>query len=807
MASVAVVEKSQIEKPSDLNKRGDSKAEAQYKRWVSEIDKAEKHYEKYNKRVDKIYKIYRAESDSKSSGRKYNALWSLTSTLQPNLFSKLPKPYIERRYRDNDPIARMASRILERALTYVVDCDDMFDATSAAVDDYILAARGTIWNRYAPEFDLRTSEKKNYIANDNAEIPDEAEVGEDDHGKFYREQYEELTNEELETDHIQVKSFIVPASSNWKQIPWVGKKVLMTRTELETRFGKKKGKAIPLYFKSDGSRYNKDSDPQEMDGLFLMAEVYEIWVKESRKVVWICRDHPEIIDEIDDPLELRNFWPTPKPLFDTLTNNSLIPVPGFKYYEDIAQELDDVTYRISLLVDTIRVVGVYDQSLGDIIQRITSQTEDNDMIPVKNWQAFMDGGGLKGAMQFLPIEQIIVVLEKLYKARSELVRELYEITGISDIIRGSTNANETATAQKIKGNYAGKRLKRMQDKVERFVREDLEIKAEIICAHYSDDTIMRISNAEEICVGPDGQFSKEMFQQAVALLKNNLLRHFRIKIDTRNLADEEISADREQGTMFIQSLTGLMSQVMPVAQTMPQLAKVVKEVIMFGVRMYPVARSVESSLEQALDDLSKNVPPPEQKSAGKAGPSPEELEIERDKVKLERERLGLERSKFALESWAKKKELQLKELQLKNDNDNKQLNERRQAAAKKGDLEVKHRELDQNDRHKQMDVGLEREAAHREDAQAQADRELEERRSAEERQDSHMERMHQAEQADIDRDREDRRDVAKHTLEVELSAADIAHRRIDRDDGAARHSDEMKMRKAESKAAASSKKK
>jgi len=792
MASVAVVEKSQIEKPSDLDKKGDSKKEAQYKRWVSEIDKAEKHYEKYNKRVDKIIKIYRAESDSKSNGRKYNALWSLTSTLQPNLFSKLPKPYIERRYRDNDPIARMASRILERALSYVVDCDDMFDATSAAVDDYILAARGTIWNRYSPEFDLRTSEKKNYIANDNTEIPDEAEIGEDEKGKFYQEKYEALTNEELETDHIQVKSFIVPAASNWKQIPWVAKKVLMTRTELETRFGKKVGGKIPLYFKSDGSRYNKDSDPQEMDGLFLMAEVYEVWVKESRKVVWICRDHPEIIDEIKDPLELRNFWPTPKPLFDTLTNNSLIPVPGFKYYEDIAQELDDVTYRISLLVDTIRVVGVYDQSLGDIIQRITSQTEDNDMIPVKNWQAFMDGGGLKGAMQFLPIEQIIVVLEKLYKARSELVRELYEITGISDIIRGSTNANETATAQKIKGNYAGKRLKRMQDKVERFVREDLEIKAEIICKHYSEETIMRISNAEEICVGPDGQFSPEMFQQAVGLLKDNLLRHFRIKIDTRNLADEEISADREQGTMFIQSLTGLMSQVMPVAQTMPQLAKVVKEVIMFGVRMYPVARSVEASLEQALDELSKNVPPPEQKSAGKAGPSPEELELKRDELRIRREELGLERSKFALDSWLKKKDVALREMQLANDNEAKKLNERRQAAAKKGDLEAKHLEIEQKDRHKQIDVELEREQAQIEAAQAEADRQDEARRAAEDR-------AHEAQQADVDREREDKRDVAKHTLEVEKAGVSAAEARMKREDNRSQHKDKMKAQSESAK--------
>lgn len=797
MAAVAV-EKSQVERPSDLTKGGDPRAEAQFKRWVSEIEKAEKHYEKYNKRVDKIVKLYRAESDTKGKARRYNALWSMTSTLQPNLFSKLPKPYIERRYRDNDPVARSASRILERALTYVVECDDMFDATSAAVDDYILAARGAIWNRYSPEFDLRTSETKKRYANDN-EVPEGAEVGEDEQGKFYQETYEELANEELETDHIQVKSLVMPPASNWKQLPWLAKKVLMTRTELERRFGKT-GKKIPLLFKSDGSRYEKDSDPQEQEGLFLTAEIYEIWVKETRKVLWICKDFHEIIDEIDDPLELRNFWPAPKPLYDTLTNNSLIPVPGFKYYEDISQELDDVTYRISLLVDSIRVVGVYDQSLGDVIQRVTAQTEDNDMIPVKNWSAFTDGGGMKGAMQFLPIEQIIVVLEKLYKARAELVRELYELTGISDIIRGSTNANETATAQKIKGNYASKRLKRMQDKVERFAREDLEIKAEIICKHYDPETILRISNAEEICLGPDGQFSQELFGQVIELLKNNLLRHFRIKIDTRSLADEEITADREQGTQFIQAVTGLISQAMPVAQTMPQLGRVLKDVIMFGVRMYPVARSVEASLEQALDDLAKNIPPPEQKGAGKAGPSPEELEIKREEIKVQREQLGLERSRFNFETWFKRKQLLLEETRMQNDNDNKKLNERRQAAAKKGDLEAKHRELDIKDKHKAADIAVDREDAERESEERQADRDYEQ-------QDADFERMYQAEQANIDRDREDKRDVAKHTLEVERSAADIAHKRIDRDDGAARHNDEIELRKAETKAAANKSKK
>lgn len=663
MAELAAI--SQVDTPRDIGREGSTGSRTEAKsseRWKSEIERATKHQKDYLKRVDKITARYRVEN-TRSRGaddnqRRYNVLWSMVNALQPNLFMKLPKPFVDRRYSQKDPIARYASIVLQNVLAYTADNDDTHDSVSAAVDDHILAARGVVWARYQPEFDLRHSETKVHYEDDK-EVPENAEKGQDEKGKFYREQYEEPTWEEVETDHVQLVNFIHPAASSWKQVPWVGKRVLMTKDEMTKRFGEEIAKEVPLMYRPDGSKVEeKASRPDESDGLFRVAAVYEIWHKVSKKVYWVCLECPYLLDEREDPLKLKNFFPCPRPLYGTLTNNSLVPVPDFKYYESIANELDDITQRIMLLTQSLRVVGVYDASLGDIVKRITEETDENDMIPVENFQSLADGGGLKGALEFLPIEQIMVVVAKLYEARTALLAELYEITGMSDIIRGTSDPADTATAQRLKGQYASARLKRRQRSVARFARELLEIHAEIICTHYSDDMIMRISNADQIVVNQDGQFDQAMWQQVVALLRNEPMRMFRVKIDNETLAGDELEQNREQGIQFVQAVGQMLSQVIPAMEKNPALGKVARETLMFAVRLFPMARSLEGQMESALDEMA-NTPPP-QPPPPPAELSPDQLmQIEMKKLEIEDKRIDLETRKLEFEQWKGRWELHL----------------------------------------------------------------------------------------------------------------------------------------------------
>jgi hypothetical protein len=110
------------------------------------------------------------------------------------------------------------------------------------------------------------------------------------------------------------------------------------------------------------------------------------------------------------------------------------------------------------------VRGVYDAS-QPALQRLLTEGDNNTLIPVDNWMAFGEKGGLKGAIDLLPIDMLAATLNQCYQARADIKNQIYEITGLSDILRGASFASETATAQQIKGQFASLRLRAMQEDV------------------------------------------------------------------------------------------------------------------------------------------------------------------------------------------------------------------------------------------------------------------------------------------------------------------------------------------------------
>src|SRR6185503_7736115 len=95
---------------------------------------------------------------------------------------------------------------------------------------------------------------------------------------------------------------------------------------------------------------------------------------------------------------------------------------------------------------------------------------ENRLIPVEDWPAWADKGGLKEFIQWMPIQQVAETLIQLYDARDKVKATLYEITGIGDIMRGNTQPTETATAQLLKTNFVTRRVQPQQKDVARLAR-------------------------------------------------------------------------------------------------------------------------------------------------------------------------------------------------------------------------------------------------------------------------------------------------------------------------------------------------
>lgn len=586
-------------------------------KWLNCISSYDNEFKKWEARTNKIVKRYRDDNRNQNTNEtaKFNILWSNVQTLIPAVYARLPKADVSRRFGDNDPVARVASQLIERALDYEIEHYTDFRSTMKhAVEDRFLGGRGVAWVRYEPH--VRTQDMPEDGLQVTEDVDEADEYGEKQVKNVMTldgalgeevEPQEEIEYECAPTDYVHWKDFGHSVARTWEEVTAVWRWVYMTKESLAERFGEEMAKKIPL---DAGPETNKQYTTQNKD--FTRAKICEIWDKESGKVFWISKSCPQVLDERDDPLELENFFPCAKPLYATMTSDTLVPVADFVLYQDQATELDILTDRIDGLVKALRVRGVYDAS-QPALQRLLTEGDNNTLLPVDKWMAFSEKGGLKGSIDLLPLDTLSNALLQCYRARDEIKNQIYEITGISDIVRGQTAASETATAQQIKGQYAGLRLRAMQEDVALFASELFQLKAQVICTKFQPATIMQYAAADAM-----QDADKALIPQALELIKNKPLRSFRIQVDSDSLVQIDENQNKRDRVEFLQAMGGFLSQAVPMGAQAPELVPMLIELVKFGVGAYKKAEPIEGMIDQAMDQLkmkqqkaSETPPPPD----------------------------------------------------------------------------------------------------------------------------------------------------------------------------------------------------
>ena len=555
-------------------------------KWLRIIAAYEKEFAPWERRVKRLLEKYTDAKAQQRKTAKFNILWSNVQTLVPAVFSRLPKPDVSRRFKDNDPVGRVASLILERALEYEVEhYPDYPTSLRDAVYDRFLGGRGVNWVRYEPHTkQVATPEDGVQITEDQDEAPTQ----------------EVLDYECCPVDYVHWKDFGHQVARTWAEVDCVWRKVYMGREALVERFGEELGNEIPLDTKPEELK----KTPGANDGDY-QAVIYELWHKPSGKAIWISKSQPTPLDVRDDPLGLEEFWPCPKPLFATLTTDSLIPTPDFTLYQDQAEELDILSDRIDGLIKALQVKGVHDAAIPEL-KRLFTEGGNNDLIPVKNWAAFAEKQGLKGSIDLVDLTPIFNALLAAYQAFDQVKAHVFEITGISDIVRGATDANETLGAQQLKGQYANLRLRDMQNGVSEFACELLRIKAQIICSKFQPQTIMMIGAVDQL-----SEADRPFVDQAIALLKSGPLRSFRIDVEADSLVMMDENLEKEQRVAFLGAVSGFLKEAI---QAPPSLAPLLGQLLKFGVSGFKVGKTVEGDidqfLEQAKQQAANPAPPP-----------------------------------------------------------------------------------------------------------------------------------------------------------------------------------------------------
>jgi hypothetical protein len=588
------------------------------KYWQEQLDLAKKDHQEWLESGDEVVKRYKRGKE-KGGQKKLNILYSNTEHLRAALYGRSAKPDVRRRFGSEDKIASIAGEVIEKGLVYVNETYDNDRQIELGILDYLLPGRGVIRVEYEP------------VIVDG-----------------------QITKQKLCDQFVYWKDFLCMPARTWGDIQkngWVSFRHTMTRDELVNNFGDV-GSEVPLNWSPDiADRAQKPDD----DSL-TKAEVYEIWDVVSKSRYWIVEGFDRTLRVDPDPYGLEDFFPLPEPPAYYFTTDTIIPDPEFHVYKDQADDLDEITNRISRLTKALKRRGVYDASFKEL-QRLAT-AGDNVFLPVENYAALASKGGLEKSFETEDISVIAGVLVQLYQYRDLLIQAIWELIGIADIMRGSSAASETLGAQELKAQFGSQRLKRRQRTIQHWVAGLLKIKAEILAEHFEPEILQEMTGVMLVPPPPppppqltgDPQQDQMMIQQftqaqqahqaqvqeiqgVMELLRSDKLRSYRIDVETDSTVFEDAEAEKASRGKMIEAITLFIQAWGPAAAAAPEIGPLAFELLKFGIGPFKGTRQIDDAIEQAATAFASK--PPQQDPAAQA--EAQKVQLEQQKAQAEQQ--------------------------------------------------------------------------------------------------------------------------------------------------------------------------
>lgn len=620
------------------------------RKYLGIIDQYDKAFNDWTKRSRKLWKIYteerrpKADQSTGSDARRMSLFWSNISTLQPAVYARTPAPNVTRRFKDDDPVARSAAEIVERSLITSYDTGKFDTILRQCRDDFLIPARGTAWVRYEADTDKIMDQEGNPL-NERGEP-----VGEDESPA------EEIKGERICYDYVNWEDFGHNVARTWDEVTCVWRRAYMSKSEGVKRFGKAKWATVAV---ADNSLSPADSDRADdtKQAVMQKAVVYEIWCKASNRVYFIARGAQEPLEVVAPYLQLSDFFPCPKPAYGTISTSSLIPTPDYVFYQDQVEEIDALTGRIAALQQALKLIGFYaggpEGEGSPEIEKALQPGFENRMIEVRSWAAFKDGGKDGVPIIWLPVEHVATILKECVLLRKQLIDDVYQITGISDIMRGEGDKEETATAQNLKSQWGSIRIRERQNALAVFARDLSRIAGEIMADKFQPETLMEMSNlklptqaevdqkmaamqAQALQTGQPAQMPQKppvTIDAVVALLRDDRLRTFKIDVETDSLVEADQQKEKAAAVELLTAVGEFAAKIGPICQSMPPLTPMFGALLQHAVRRFKPPASLEEMIETAMEKagmLLSNPQPPQ--------PSPDEqIKLEATKVKTQAE--------------------------------------------------------------------------------------------------------------------------------------------------------------------------
>lgn len=563
--------------------------------WKQQIETAKSNLKSYFRDVETCEKAYH------NTDLNYNVFYSNVEILKANLCIANPKPDIQRRFLKRLEKDKLKSntyadvaKVLNGAVEFVSDVSCLDEEISDAVKNAVVCGRGILWLDYEPTISVNES------------------------GEEY------ISDREIRIESLMPQEFLYSSAEKEKNIWWVARRHLLSREDIKRRFG---------YNPSEAELQFKQEDETQLK----RGEVWEIWDKNSKKRAFILVTdvRQKFLEVVDDPYKLEGFFPCD--CLDFITR-ATVPVPEYMIYHKQADLLEIVCKKAAQIEDEIKYVTVIGSQDKGIAQRITA-AQNGAVISIPTADMV---NAVESLIATTPVDKAILLLEHLQIEKEKLKQNIYDITGISDIMRGATEAQETATAQKIKGLFGSLRFQTRQKEVQNFRKNIYKIIAEIIAEHYDEETLSEMTctylpteedklsivmaqrQGAQLTSDQLNILNEPTWGDVMYILRNDKLRNYTVDIETVATAFD----DMEQQNAAIKDLTNLYLSMVQYADSLsPATLKGFIPLIKMNLSSVKISSAVGNQLEEAIESAYKEA---EEEAQQPQEPNPEIMKIQSD---------------------------------------------------------------------------------------------------------------------------------------------------------------------------------
>ena len=566
--------------------------EGQYEYWHEEMGASGKARKNWHKQSDKIVKRFidsRRDTPVAPSAAsvpfRLNLFHANVVTLTSLLYGRTPKVDVSRRYADpNDDVSRVASEMMERILNNdISDNGDEYDCVlRSTLQDRLLSGLGCARVRYEAEFETVTN---NVIGMDGLQIE----------GQTVEE--EQLVFEKAPVDYFFWRDVLWGWTRSWSKLPWLAYRSYVTKDEATARWGDEAARGL-TFKKQMVTDDESESDGSSSDSPWQKAEVWEIWDKEKRNIVFYSEGYSKILETKEDTLGLNGFFPSPPFFLANPTTTLYEPTPDYHLAQDLYNEIDKLQTRIAIITEAVKVVGLYNSDGSESVGRMFKEGVDNTLIPVDNWAIWGENGGMQGNIDWFPIMDVVGALDKLRELRDEQIQLLYQVTGMADVMRGGGGQYEGTGQAQLKAKYGTVRVQALQDEFATFATDIMDIKAEIIAKHFDPKTIAERSN---IMMTADA----DMAEPAIELIKDYEKSRLSVTIRPESIAMIDYAELRQERSEYMNAVATFMQSSAPLLEQKPEMAAFLLQLFQWSLAGFKGSSEMEGVIDKAISEMQR----------------------------------------------------------------------------------------------------------------------------------------------------------------------------------------------------------